>query len=87
VDSWGGRLYFLQAQHEFSVKHYPTCSYLACQIDFVCELFKSPVADMLTIFNLIKYFHDTGSINDKKHSGCPSVLSVKSLENIHVSLL
>jgi len=58
---------------------------LSCQTDCVCEFPDSPVLDKSTVvFSLIRPFHDTGSINDKKCSSQPTVLSDESMVNIHL---
>jgi hypothetical protein len=36
---------------------------------------------------LMKHFHDTGSVSDKKLSGLHSVLSYESVENVNENLL
>jgi hypothetical protein len=72
----------------FIVKHHlPLHSYLAYQTDFVNETPDSPMSNKSTVFHVIKFCHDTGSVNDKKHSSSPSVLSDESVKSIYESLL
>jgi hypothetical protein len=49
----------------------------------VHEIHGSSVPNKTTLHCLIEHFHDTGSVNEKKHSGKSSVLSDESVENIH----
>jgi hypothetical protein len=45
------------------------------------------VPNKSTIQHLIEHFRETRSIGEKRHSGCPSVLSDDSLEGIRARLL
>jgi hypothetical protein len=74
------RISFSQVQWVFIVKHYlASCSYLTCQNEFRVTFPDSPVPIKSTISCLVNCFHDTGSVQDRHHSGRPSVLSDYSL--------
>jgi hypothetical protein len=80
--------FFLQVQWVIIVKHYrASCSYFTCQNEFRDAFPDSPVPDKSTISCLVNCFLDTRSVQDRNHSGQPSVLSDDSLDDIHQTLL
>jgi transposase len=79
---------FLQDQYVFILEHYfSTRSYRECLNAFRNSFPDSIVANKSTIQRLVERFRETVSIGEKRHSGCPSVLSNESLEDIRARLL
>jgi hypothetical protein len=87
-NSWSARMSFSQVQWVFIIEHYLTsCSYVTCRNVFGDKFPVSPVRIKLTVSRLVNYFRDTGSLQDRNHSGWPLVLSDDSLNNICQTLL
>jgi hypothetical protein len=79
---------FSQDQRVFILEHYFfTRSYAECRNAFRNSFPDTVVPNKSIIQHLVECFHETGSIGEKRHSGCPSVLSNDSLEDIRVRLL
>jgi hypothetical protein len=79
---------FSQDQHVFILEHYfSTWSYAECQNAFRNSFPDSVVPNKSTIQRLVKHFRETGSTGEKHHSGCSSVISNDSLEDIRAHLL
>jgi hypothetical protein len=82
------KMVFSQDQRVFILEHYfPTRSHAECQNAFRNSFPDSVVQNKSTIQRLVKFFRETGSIGEKRHSGRPSVLSNDSLEDIRARLL
>jgi hypothetical protein len=62
--------FFFILEHYFSIR-----SYGECQNAFRNSLPDSVVPNKSTIQRLVERFRETGSIGEKRRSGCPSVLS------------
>jgi len=68
---------FSHAQCVVIVEHYlQSPSYLKSQDDFRGAFPKSQVPGKSTVFHFVAHFHETGSVSDQKHSGCPKVFNV-----------
>jgi hypothetical protein len=68
----------------FTVEHYLAPH--PC-LTFQNEFPNSPVQNKSIISHQVNSFHDTGSAQDRNHSGRPSVLRDNSLNTVHQSLL
>ena len=67
---------FSQVQCIVIVEHYlHSPSYLKCQDDFRCAFPKSQVPDKSTVFHFVAHFHETVSVSNQKHCGCPKVFN------------
>jgi hypothetical protein len=79
---------FPQDQRVFILEHYfSTLSYAECHNAFRNSFPDSAVPNKSTIQRLMERFCETRSIGEKRRSGCPSVLSNDSLEDIRACLL
>jgi hypothetical protein len=82
------RMSSAQVQQVFIAEHYlASRSYLTCQNEFRDTFPNSLVPNKSTVSLLVNRFCDTGSMQDRNHSGRPSVLSDDSLDDIHQTLL
>jgi transposase len=79
---------FPQDQRVSILEHYvSTRSYAECQNAFRNSFQESVVPNKSTVQRLVERFREEGSIDEKRRSGRPSVLSNDSLEDIRARLL
>ena len=79
---------FRQTPRVFIVERYlQSQSYLKCQGDLRIFFPKSPVPEKSTVFRSVPLFCETGSVSDRKSSGCPTALDGESEKNIRNSLV
>jgi transposase len=81
-------MFFSQYQRVFILEHhFSTLSYAECQNAFRNSFPDSVVPNKSTIQRLVERFRETGSTDEKRCSGHPSVLSNDSLEDTRARLL
>jgi hypothetical protein len=87
-NSRSARMSFSQLQRIFIVKHYlASRSYLTCQNELRAAFPDTPVPNKSIVSRLVNCFSVTGSVQNRKRSGRPSVLSDDSLDDIRQTLL